>query len=1362
MAPTSNPPERPRLPALGTHPDTPARLTATAVDAENPWPGLASFTEDAHALFFGRRKETDELVRLVRRNTLTVLFGQSGLGKSSLLCAGAFPVLRAADYLPIRLRLDHAPSAPPLARQVLTALLDACAAARADARAPQPDETLWEYFHRRDADIWSGSNQLLTPVLAFDQFEEIFTLGQASDAARERGRVFLVELADLVENRIPARLRPRFESGDLDSANYYTDKPLCQVVLTLREDFLPDLEGLKRSMRSIMQSRMRVCRLSGLQALEIVQRPAPQLLAEGVAERIVEFVSGARGGSAERLAEIEVEPALLSVICRELNERRKAHGDATITPDLVSGNRREILADFYARSVADLPPVMRLFIEDRLLTTSGFRDNLALETALEITGVTRPLIDSLVARRLLRIEERLGVHRVELTHDVLAEVIRHSRDERLQQAALAETRRRMWRARIVAAVLLVLLAGASWFGWSIVRARAADAQRAAETLAEETRRAEERRSEAARLAAEQRRAADALASQTDATLAARLLDQGKAADALAHLVRAAQLDPRNSLLAPRILGALASRSFLLPDRPPLPLPSAAGVGRITSDGSRAVFVGNDGAVRVVSLGAWRIENEFRLTAKVTLNGLAAADDNPAIFAVDRADGVIQVHDIATGEPRSPALRRPGTSQPFSGGRIGLSPDGRHLIGGDRARVYVWDTQTGELTASLRFNLPNKFGYSISAGSRFVVSLPSLYTVALNSPRDGTELRRIPLGSRRSFIGSGFSPDGRKLVLAFSAPSAVRVYDLESGAWAGEETRVDHIGRLAFSRDGRRCAIGCEDGQVLVTDLATGRTVSRLQHPSGRAFTLALNADGTALLTSSTDGFLRIWNVDTGRVQAESTLQRNHVTPALLAPDGRRVLMFTNDPASVYHLETGRAPLEPLVLPRSNRTVANVGFLDGAPATRLLWMLADRAKIIDVATGNETAELKYPQPLRPTNLSRGFSAPDIVRPGQRLIVRAEDGRWHGWQLGTDAITNDVVLQTRSAQDDIAAMNAEGTFVVTATNRPAFEVLSGVTGEVLHRLDRSSGSKRISEDGRFVVHSSGDSRLVVRELETGKEVRIAGSAYALRADMRRVYTTGNQLGKVAVLDGQSGRLVRAMTPHRDHVRGFVVSRDGRYFASYSVAGTVQICHGLTGAQVGPVLQHSRPVSTVRFSPDSRRILVALTDGTARVYDVLTGAPVTEVLRGGADIGGGGGFSPNGNFVLLKGAIGGSVRIWPVPPVSAHPVPAWLLKLATACAGRRLTDQGEMVNADDAFASFAELRREIAALPHTSPYIVWGRWLVAEAAQQSIGPGFRIAPAAARKLRADFAAVAGVPIDEPVTLDVDDDALWQLPEP
>jgi hypothetical protein len=40
------------------------------------------------------------------------------------------------------------------------------------------DETLWEYLHQAELELWSRQNHLLTPVLVFDQFEEMFTLGR--------------------------------------------------------------------------------------------------------------------------------------------------------------------------------------------------------------------------------------------------------------------------------------------------------------------------------------------------------------------------------------------------------------------------------------------------------------------------------------------------------------------------------------------------------------------------------------------------------------------------------------------------------------------------------------------------------------------------------------------------------------------------------------------------------------------------------------------------------------------------------------------------------------------------------------------------------------------------------------------------------------------------------------------------------------------------------------------------------------------------------------------------------------------------------------------------------------------------------
>src|SRR3954447_8507825 len=62
---------------------------------QSPYPGLSPYDEGDSALFFGRRAECELVVANLLTSRLTVLYGPSGVGKSSLLRAGVIPRLRA-------------------------------------------------------------------------------------------------------------------------------------------------------------------------------------------------------------------------------------------------------------------------------------------------------------------------------------------------------------------------------------------------------------------------------------------------------------------------------------------------------------------------------------------------------------------------------------------------------------------------------------------------------------------------------------------------------------------------------------------------------------------------------------------------------------------------------------------------------------------------------------------------------------------------------------------------------------------------------------------------------------------------------------------------------------------------------------------------------------------------------------------------------------------------------------------------------------------------------------------------------------------------------------------------------------------
>lgn len=423
------------------------------VDRAHPWPGLISFTEADHAFFFGREREVAELARMIRQETATLFFGKSGLGKSSILRAGVSPLLRASEFVPIYIRLNHAEGAKPLEDQVEIYLEEVFGQEQIEAPKPVSSETLWEYFHKKDCDWWDSNNRLVKPVLIFDQFEELLTVGQSDAIRASRTDSFLTELEDLIENRPPAALLKRFETDRALARRYDLERVDYRVVLTLREDFLPDLEGLRERLRAIMFNRFRLMPLKGEQAMEVILKPGGHLVDEPVALRIIDFVSSTERSRLQtevtraHVAQRQIEPALLSVILQELNNRRIQNGQEKITAELVGeAQATEIFDDFYLRGLAGMDPAVREFIEDCLLTSSGARNRIAEEDALTKRGVTPAIIATLIDRRIVQRETTGAAKWLELTHDTLADVVRADRTEHHQRRQVEESERQRARA----------------------------------------------------------------------------------------------------------------------------------------------------------------------------------------------------------------------------------------------------------------------------------------------------------------------------------------------------------------------------------------------------------------------------------------------------------------------------------------------------------------------------------------------------------------------------------------------------------------------------------------------------------------------------------------------------------------------------------------------------------------------------------------------------------------------------------------------------------------------------------------------------------------------------------------------------
>ena len=313
--------------------------------------------------------------------------------------------------------------------QAKQALKDALKGARAEFPEPAPDQSLWEYLHRRNPEIWSADNYPLTPVLVFDQFEELFS---RSGGNAELVKQVFDDLADLIENRIPAEVAAETAGGRRSQLDLLTQH--YRVIVSFREDFLPDMRAWEKQVPSLLRSYLRLEPMSRSRAIKAVEEAGKAVLEQGIAAQIVDFV-GKPGGLAPSTgtSEVVIEPVLLSLCCTQLN-RRRAHG-AKIDDALLKGAGEGIMEKFYSDALEDPevkgPPDVAPFIEEKLIQ-GDFRGDYPKQEALEKNYLTARQLTALTDRlRLLRIVSHADTARIELIHDRLVPVIAKARDQRM-------------------------------------------------------------------------------------------------------------------------------------------------------------------------------------------------------------------------------------------------------------------------------------------------------------------------------------------------------------------------------------------------------------------------------------------------------------------------------------------------------------------------------------------------------------------------------------------------------------------------------------------------------------------------------------------------------------------------------------------------------------------------------------------------------------------------------------------------------------------------------------------------------------------------------------------------------------------
>lgn len=384
-------------------PEPPPHTTATPITTPLPLPDypykLLDYYEarDAH-LFFARQQEIDTLCWYIHIHRLVLLYGASGVGKTSLLLAGVIPRLEAADppYRAIYVRVLHD---DPL--QVLYRALQ-----RQIASIRQIDDTHDQRMSMVDLVHAGTKGQSYTLMLVFDQFEEFFI-------------------------RFGSTLRAQFfkELGALHDARDLHVK----IVIAIREDRLAAMNELEQRIPDMFRNQLRLLPFTRVQAYQAITAPVERLgitYDPDLVDRLLIDLMEKPLDTITRQDEIagEIMPPQLQLVCHALYHALQP-GERMITLPLYEhlGGARGILQQYLDDALAMLAHEEREIAQQVLEELVSSQKTRAVKSARDLaialgSDVTRlmAVLEKLVHARLLRaLDHEHGDVLYELAHEYL-------------------------------------------------------------------------------------------------------------------------------------------------------------------------------------------------------------------------------------------------------------------------------------------------------------------------------------------------------------------------------------------------------------------------------------------------------------------------------------------------------------------------------------------------------------------------------------------------------------------------------------------------------------------------------------------------------------------------------------------------------------------------------------------------------------------------------------------------------------------------------------------------------------------------------------------------------------------------------
>ena len=425
----------------------------------NPWKDIAPYlVNDTHS-FRGRGDDLRRFLNIIDSSHFSVIYAESGIGKTSFINAAVFPELTRMGFACVRIVFptDVLRKRHDNPRQYIESWLIGQIFGEKhleDSEASRFKDSLWWILHSgRAAEICGG-----IPFLIFDQFEEVFQKAETGNIQA------LFGIIDELTSETPGKVLQSEISKSEDDGCYleYDASIGYKILFSLRSEYLATFDywtNERNSIPELLKNRMILLPFTEEQAKEIITEQVMDGERVSVFDDICDDILTLFRDK-DNASGFMCEAFLLSVVCSRLYEQA-GNAFRLSRADIAEIDLKGIVMAFYDERIAELsiPRKHMNAIEDILVDEFGKRNRVNVESfKLNVIGFKDKYLQPLENSHIIRCSSD-GY--VELIHDRIAEVVFSRRkDERIHSLALWQ------RVGVVLFVVLSFLLVLS-LGWSI-------------------------------------------------------------------------------------------------------------------------------------------------------------------------------------------------------------------------------------------------------------------------------------------------------------------------------------------------------------------------------------------------------------------------------------------------------------------------------------------------------------------------------------------------------------------------------------------------------------------------------------------------------------------------------------------------------------------------------------------------------------------------------------------------------------------------------------------------------------------------------------------------------------------------------